>query len=169
MLHAHKINSLNTFTPNLQRNIFLRLFLLTILSIWILGFIHPSAISQKNSFIHYLLSRIYSGVCHQETGKCFMIADQSMFVCARCTGIYLGALMVGLITFNYKIRRFGLNILLVALVPLFIDVFFTSFGIYTYSKFIALLTGLIFGSVVYLFLIDELENYFSTKSIKRNE
>jgi len=98
-----------------------------------------------------------------------MIADQSMFVCARCTGIYLGALMLGLITFNYKIGRFGLNILLVAFVPLFIDVFFTSFGIYTYSKFIALLTGLIFGSVVYLFLIDELENYFSTKSIKRNE
>lgn len=98
-----------------------------------------------------------------------MIADESMFVCARCTGIYLGALIVGLITFNYKIPHFGLNLLLLALVPLFIDVFFTTVGFYTYSKFVALSTGLIFGSVVYLILINELENYFSIKSINRNE
>jgi len=169
LLHTDKINSLNTFNPNRRSSIFLRLFLLTVLSVWILGFIQLPFISQQNSLIHYLLSRIYSVVCHQETGKCFIIADRSMLVCARCTGIYLGSLIIGLITFNYKIPIIGMNVLLLALVPLFLDVLFTGFGIHTYSKFVALSTGLIFGSVIYLILINEFENYFSIKSIKRNE
>lgn len=169
MLHSLNINSLNTFTPNLRSNILLRLLLLTILSIWILGFIHPSFISRQNSLIQYLLSRIYLGVCHQETSKCFMIAEGNMLVCARCAGIYLGALFFGLITLKYKFSGFGLHLLLLALAPIFIDVFCTSFGIYTYSKFVALSTGLIFGVVIYIFLINELEKYFSTKSINRNE
>lgn len=58
---------------------------------------------------------------------------------------------------------------MLAALPLLADVLFTFTGIYDYSKYLALSTGLILGSGVYLFLISEIENLFSKKSLKGNE
>lgn len=58
---------------------------------------------------------------------------------------------------------------MVAVLPLLTDVSFTFWEIYDYSQYLALSTGLILGSVLYLFLISEIENLFSKKSLKGNE
>ena len=162
-------NYTNNSTLNNWSRISLKFFLLSILIFWIFGFIHPTSISQNNSLTHYFLKRIYSRVCHQDISKCIIVDNESMLVCARCTGIYLGALISGLISLVNELPQVRIKTLLFASLPMFFDVLFTTIGIYTYSKTLAIVTGLIFGAVIYIFLINELEKFFSTKSIKRNE
>ena len=111
----------------------------------------------------FLLSKIYSSVCHQESAKCISIGGASMLVCARCAGIYFGALTAGLLSLILIVPSISRRIFMLSLIPLLIDVFFTFTGVYNYSQGMAFATGLIFGNVVYLFLLSELENLFSNK------
>lgn len=92
-----------------------------------------------------------------------------MLVCARCAGIYFGILLTVLLTLFNKIRFKSNKVLLSATLPLLTDVSFTFAGIYDYSQFLALSTGLIMGSGVYLFLICEIENLFLKIFLKGNE
>ena len=147
----------------------IRFFLLSILLIWTIGFLQPTLLTQNNSLTNYFLKKMYSRVCHQENGKCIIIANDSMLVCARCAGIYFGALITGLLFLFRSIPSLKIKVLIISSIPLLLDVCFTFLGVYKYSQTIAAITGLAFGGVVYLFLLSELENLFSNKSIKRNE
>ena len=113
---------------------------------------------------NFLLSKIYSTVCHQESAKCISIGSASMLVCARCAGIYSGALTAGLFTLLLIVPSISLKVFMLSLIPLVIDVFFTFTGVYGYSQSLAFATGLVFGGVMYLFLLNELENLFSNKT-----
>jgi uncharacterized membrane protein len=147
----------------------IRLLLLSFLILWTIGFLQPTFLTQNNSLANYFLAKIYSRVCHQESSKCIIIANESMLVCARCAGIYFGAMIAGLLTLIHSIPELKLKVLLIASIPLLLDVCLTFLGVYKYSPTIAFITGLAFGSVIYLFLLSELENLFSNKSINRNE
>jgi len=147
----------------------IKVIMISLMFVWILGFLQPILFTQNDSLTNYLFKRIYSPVCHQENSKCINIANDSMLVCARCVGIYFGALIAGIATLLFKFPYPKLKYLLIALLPLFFDVIFSSIGIYSYSKILACGTGLIFGFIVFLFLLDEIENFFTHKSIKRNE
>ena len=147
----------------------MRFLLLSFLSIWILGFLLPTISSSDNLMAKFLLSKIYSTVCHQESAKCISISGSSMLVCARCAGIYTGALTAGLIGLILIVPSISRRICMLSLMPLLIDVFFTFTGVYNYSQGMAFATGLIFGNVVYLFLLSELENLFSNKLYLGNE
>jgi len=92
-----------------------------------------------------------------------------MLVCARCAGIYFGALFTLLFMLFRSTPALKLKIFLFAAIPLFADVLFTNIYFYNYYQPIAFSTGLIFGSTVCLFLLSELENFSINKSIKRNE
>lgn len=92
-----------------------------------------------------------------------------MLVCARCTGIYAGALTAGLFTLLLIVPSISRKVFMLSLIPLVIDVFFTFTGVYDYSQGLAFATGLFFGSVVYLFLLSELENLFVNKLYLGNE
>ena len=147
----------------------MRFLLLSILSIWILGFLLPAISSSDNLMAKFLLSKIYSTVCHQESAKCISISGASILVCARCAGIYTGALTAGLLSLVLIVPSISRRIFLLSMIPLVIDVFFTFTGVYNYSQGMAFATGLIFGNVVYLFLLSELENLFSNKLYPGNE
>lgn len=134
-----------------------------------MGFLQPILFTGENFFSKFLLKNLYSKICHQTNFKCIEIDNASMLVCARCTGIYFGILLTGLLTLFNKIRLLNNKILMVAVLPLLTDVAFIYIGIYDYSQYLALSTGLILGSVFYLFLISEIENLFSKKSLKGNE
>ena len=118
---------------------------------------------------NFLLSKSYSTVCHQESAKCISLGSETMLVCARCAGIYFGALSAGLLGLFYTIPLLSIRVLMVSALPLLADVFLTFSGVYAYSQLAAFATGLILGSVVYLFLLKELENLFSNKSLVGNE
>jgi len=111
-----------------------------------------------------LLSRVYSNICHQENVKCISIGNASMLVCSRCAGIYFGAFSTGLLSLLIIVPSISRRVLILSAMPLAIDLFFTFTGVYTYSQRIAFATGLVFGGVVYLFLLNELENLFSKKT-----
>ena len=92
-----------------------------------------------------------------------------MLVCARCVGIYFGALSAGLLGLFYAIPLLSTRVLLVSTLPLIADVILTFSRVYSYSQLTAFTTGLIFGSVLYLFLLNELEYLFSRKIYLGNE
>lgn len=89
-----------------------------------------------------------------------------MLVCARCAGIYLGALISALSILPIRQIQVNENILFITLYILFTDVLFVSIGIYDYSKSISFITGLMFGGTVYLYLINELEHFLFTSKNK---
>lgn len=134
-----------------------RFFLLSLLAIWITGFFLPLFTTIKNPLTNFVMTRFYSTVCHQEGFKCISVNNSSMLVCARCAGIYFGALIAA-ISSLFNIRSLiSKKLLLISILPLVTDVFLISFGIYSYSKSLAFFTGIIFGSVIYHFIIAEID------------
>jgi len=86
-----------------------------------------------------------------------------MLVCARCAGIYSGALIAGLLSLLLIVPSISRRILILSSIPLAMDVFFTFTGVYNYSQLLAFATGLAFGGIIYLLIVSELENLFSNK------
>ncbi len=168
LLFTGRKNYTNFIVQSLSTTL-LKFLLLSILIIWIIGFLQPLLLTQTNSLTNYLLAKTYSRVCHQESSKCILIGNESMLVCARCAGIYFGALITGLLFLFNRIPELKIKLLVIASIPLLLDVCLIFLGAYKYSQTIALTTGLAFGSIIYLFLLSELENIFVNKSIKRNE
>ena len=157
------INS-HTIHRNSGNKIFLlRLFVILILSIWITGFLLPVVTTIDNPLINFLLKRIYSPICHQENLKCITIGSGKMLVCARCAGIYFGAFIAAIISLLITIPLVSKKILMIAILPLITDVLLTSIGIYNYSQALSFITGIIFGIVIYLFTILELEKFILNK------
>jgi uncharacterized membrane protein len=91
-----------------------------------------------------------------------------MLVCARCAGIYFGAFLVGIISLNYKMPDIKTKVFIVSALPLLLDVILVFLRFYKYSKSLALSTGLIFGSVVYLIIISEIEKIILKLSVVEN-
>ncbi len=146
-----------------------RIILLLILSLWIYGFLLPTVTSIDNSISNILLSKVYSNVCHQEKAKCILIGNASMMICSRCAGINIGAFTAGLLSLLLIVPSMNRKVLLLSAIPLGMDMLLVLIGVYTYSQAIAFATGLVFGGVMYLFLLNELENLFSKKSSQGNE
>jgi uncharacterized membrane protein len=149
--------------------ILLRLLFLSFISIWIYGFFLPIITPIDNYISDFLLTRIYSLVCHQESVKCFSIGSATILICARCLGIYVGALIAGLLSLVATLPAINIKVLVLSAIPFVLDVFFTFAGVYAYSKSVAFCTSIAFGSVVYLIILSELENLFWNKLYKGNE
>jgi uncharacterized membrane protein len=159
-----------TTFPEFSLNVLLiRFSALLISGIWIFGFLSPILINLENPFTQFIFERIYSRVCHQDINKCVTVHNSSMLVCARCTGIYLGAFLTGIIFLSNKSLRINLYSIIVMSLPLMLDVLFITTGIYPYTKSFAFITGLLFGGMLYLVTISELENYLSNKNFRGNE
>jgi uncharacterized membrane protein len=133
------------------------------------GFLMPLITSIENPFINYLLKRLYSTTCHQEGLKCISIGNDKMLVCARCAGIYFGAFISAIFALFIIFPFISNKILLISILPLLMDVFLTSSGIYSYSQFLSFATGVIFGIVIFLFTMEELGNLFLTNNRKYRE
>ena len=144
-----------------RRVILINIFLVFVLTAWCAGFLLPLYLPEiaGNNLFYQFFKLCYSHVCHQNEEASFYINGSHILVCARCSGIYLGALVV-LILLLFK--RTGMNLSLLPLLlfsfPLIIDAVAVRLHIYTYSKFNAFITGILFGSIFIIYIFETIIN-----------
>jgi uncharacterized membrane protein len=151
-------------TANNYKKILIRFVFSLALLFWIVGIISPCI---SNSFIQssYPYQKLlYSNVCHQNTYKSFTCNNIPLLVCARCSGIYLGAFLISILVLISNIK---LNVktkyLIMFSLPMLIDVILLSLRFYNYNKMISAFTGFLFGSVVFIYILSGIENLLFTK------
>ncbi len=138
---------------------------------WCFGIFFPVLFHNSGSFLfsHIFLDKIYSLVCHQQNSKSFFISGDKLEVCARCTGIYCGALIFSIPALIFpKLKPGSKNPLYISMAIMAADVILYSSGVYSYSKWIAFFTGLILGSVSILYIFTGIEDFFSELKINSN-
>lgn len=149
--------------------VLLRLFVFILTLIWFVGIISPCLNSSYLHSIYPYLKLGYSTVCHQLQTRSFQCNDSYFLVCSRCTGIYLGVLFTSLVAiFIIMDVKISFRLLLIFSFPMLFDVIFYSIGLYSYNKIIAASTGMLFGSVVFLYILSAIEKslYSKLKSYK---
>ncbi|MBU1100072.1 MAG: DUF2085 domain-containing protein [Bacteroidetes bacterium] len=90
-------------------------------------------------------------LCHQEEQKLFHFSGCYSLVCARCSGVYLGAFISSVLIFFVQVNDKKGLLLITASCIMLIDVLLTTFGVYPYQKSIAFFTGIFFGSVIFFY------------------
>jgi uncharacterized membrane protein len=105
---------------------------------------HIESPSQDLSRIAY---RCFSPICHQYEARSLTIFGHKLAVCARCSGIYFGALIGVLL---YPLVRFSKHwslrmLWIIAGLPMLIDVVLDMVGVHASSIGTRLATGSFFG------------------------
>lgn len=150
-----------------KRKIYFRIFVFLLISVWCVGFSFKSLSGGSTLSIvsSPVLNLFYHNVCHQEDQKLIIIKGFPLLVCARCTGIYLGALIASVFVLislrNIKISNILFKFTLVILGA---DVIINNLFFTNYSKLTAFITGLFFGAICFLIVINIFENYILIKS-----
>lgn len=138
-----------------------------LISIWVI-LIFAEPISSKFHEMLYALpftQIIFSNVCHQNPDKLIETGYYHTLVCARCTGIYLGAWFSALIILILtKIKEFEVKYLIISLIPVVADVFFVKIGLYNYNKTTAFISGTILGSSVFYYFYKVISSQYSGKN-----
>jgi len=147
----------------MKNKISLRFLILAVVLIWCTGFSLNILISDT-AFMAVttpVLNLFYGNVCHQNDGKLIYINGFCFSVCARCSGIYFGALITSvLMLFLINAKRISSFFLISAAAILACDIIVNNFIIGSYNKPSAFITGLIFGSVCLIILINTIEELF---------
>lgn len=101
------------------------------------------------------MERMGSAVCHQMAERSFIFEGMQMPLCARCTGIYIGAFFA--FCFFLLKKRLGGNkpfsaqqsiLMVCCIVPMAADGFGSYAGLWESSQFLRILTGGLIGAVV---------------------
>ena len=92
---------------------------------------------------------IFRPLCHQDPARSFWLAGMPLPVCARCLGIYVGAL-IGLLVFGpvrgIETRKpFPRNWLIICLAPLLVDGMANALGLFATPAMLRALIGLAAG------------------------
>jgi uncharacterized membrane protein len=137
--------------PNVNLYNFLIFF---IILIWCIGFLWEIVLHFYPSSFYILpfLKYNFSIVCHTETEKLLTLFGYDTLVCSRCAGIYFGGLFSSFLVLLGLKKNITTKILLLSSVPLIIDVILYTVNIYKYSKYIALLTGFLLGSIGFIYI-----------------
>ena len=154
---------LSNSDKNARKNYSVRIIFSALILFWCLGIISQLFIPEifKYSLPVKLLNYNYSLVCHQNDMKSFVVDDNQFMVCARCTGIYFGALLSSIaIIFISNLYFQNLLPLISISVFLLLDVILTSLGVYNYSIEISFITGILFGAILYIYILEVLEKFF---------
>ncbi|OQA67619.1 MAG: hypothetical protein BWY38_01295 [Ignavibacteria bacterium ADurb.Bin266] len=144
--------------------ILLKLFLFVSSVIWLTGIVSPCFDYDIFKAVYPFQKQFYSVVCHQDINKSFSCSNIFFLVCARCSGIYLGtALTSFIVIFINRPLKIKTKLLVLFTLPLMADVLFTTINIYNYNKIISSITGLFFGSIVFLYILSAIENLLLQK------
>lgn len=146
-----------------MNRIILRVIIFFLLLLWCVGFANPVFLDNGHSqLLHLVLSPFYSPVCHQHLEKTITSSSGNFLVCSRCAGIYLGALIPAFI--YLFIKEVKLFFLIPAVLIMLADIFLVNAGVYSYSKTVAISTGLFLGFTVFPYILSAIE-----KSLSENE
>jgi len=102
----------------------------------------------------------FSAICHQLPERSFHLLDFPLAVCARCTGIYVGAL-IGLLLYP-SLRRLEDETmparwwLVAAAVPVLVDFAGQAAGLFTNTFWSRTVTGLIAGAAAVFYILPGL-------------
>jgi uncharacterized membrane protein len=135
-----------------------------LVTVWYIGLSFPILFSSSEFIVLTpLIKKAYSNVCHQESYKLITIGGNQFLVCARCLGIYTGVLIFSFISIFLKIiPNHIIKLIIISIVMIFADILFYTTGLYGYSKYIAFGTGLFSGSVTFIYILNEFDNYLLT-------
>ncbi len=136
-----------------------RLILFLSLSIWFLLILSEFWLFNLPDYLYLLpfIKKTFSVVCHQNPERTIIIDGHSMLVCARCSGIYAGALISSFSTLLYgKIYIKSNKLLYILSLPILIDWLLVLLGIKAYSRTAAVITGFLFGSIIFLYFYSSL-------------
>lgn len=150
----------------------LRAGLFFLLLVWYAGIFLEVLIPyiQAPAGVYFFGELCYSHVCHQITEKTIFIQGRPLLVCSRCFGIYTGLLLASIASFFFSFRRrLPIKYLLIAGIPMLLDVILYSVNIYYYSKITAFITGLLLGSAGFFYILEAFEKFIEElKSQDRN-
>ncbi|PKP54305.1 MAG: hypothetical protein CVT90_01980 [Candidatus Altiarchaeales archaeon HGW-Altiarchaeales-3] len=96
-------------------------------------------------------------VCHQKPERSFFIYGHQLGVCARCTGIYIGMLILTLL--YPLVRNINNNstpskyYLIASLIPIGLDGVTQLIGLRESTNEVRFITGFIFGGILIFYLI----------------
>ena len=139
----------------------IKLFIFFFLVIWCAGFLFPVIVPQfPNKIVtEQILKYNYSIVCHQQEAASFQSGGNHFLVCARCSGLYLGALLVSVMMLIRIFKgRLNLKPLIIFSLPLVFDALAVRVHLYNYSKVVAFSTGLLCGGIIIIYIFDALQN-----------
>jgi len=116
--------------------------------------------NQKNSIIS-LVSKLnynlFQPLCHQKPERSFFISGYQMPVCARCTGIYTGALILTIIyPFLRRLKDKSTPskyYLIASLIPIALDGGTQLIGLRESFNELRFVTGFIFGGILIFYLV----------------
>ena len=112
-----------------------------------------------------LFNFFYDNACHQNESKLISFNGFSFLVCARCSGIYTGGLLSSvLLLLSLNKKEIPLKIFSIAAIVLLTDVILNNFLLNSYNKISAFITGLFFGSVCFLVIINLMEDHILAKA-----
>ena len=137
----------------------IKIVLFLLLFIWCIGFAAEFILPVFDKVIYLLpfLKKNYSLLCHQDHLKLISCGSYETLVCARCAGIYIGALFASFINlFLRKSPSIGRNLLFFSSIPMLSDVLATTLKFYNYSKIAAFLTGILFGIISFSYFYSAL-------------
>lgn len=137
------------------------MLILALSGLW-LAFIAAPPVLFKSQYVisALIIHKSFSAICHQMPERSFHLFGFPLAVCARCTGIYLGA-FIGVVCypfirnlscFSFPSRRW----LILALIPISIDFIGGVSGLLVNTHLSRALTGLMAGSVASFYLIPGL-------------
>jgi uncharacterized membrane protein len=114
---------------------------------------------------------VFAPLCHQRPERCFFLAGFPLAVCARCTGIYLGAFL-GLIARPFlrpltDLRPPRAAAFLAASLPIAVDAAGSILGVWRSPGLLRFLTGLLWGPILPFYLLAGLSSLFASGAEKK--
>ena len=148
----------------MKRYYSVRIILFVMLLIWMAGIVFPVLTNSSRLMIFTpFIKKLYTNVCHQESYKCISINGRQFLVCSRCFGLYFGALVASFLSLFIRLDPKGLfKYFLLSLIILFADIFSYNIGLYSYSKYIASVTGIFSGSILFIYILNQIEIHLLT-------
>jgi len=125
----------------------------------------------KNRFLSLLIYSIYSQICHQLPERSYYIFNHKIGVCARCFGIYTGALL-GMLIYPFVRRLDNFKIpnrwyLILALLPMGVDGTTQLLGLRESFNELRFITGFIVGFVALFYILPVFLGVIKEKKVFR--
>jgi uncharacterized membrane protein len=161
------ISPFSSTLPLMKTTSLIYLIILVAVVIWCsLILLAPLASSHGYPQTSQFLYTVFGRICHQLDSHSLRLGGEKLGVCARCSAIYFGFLL-GVIA--YPMIRFISNTLvshrrwiLLAGIPMCVDVFLAAAGIHQTTVLTRLCTGSIFGFLIAFTIVPGLSQALSS-------
>ena len=108
-------------------------------------------------------------ICHQMASRSFFIAGNKMALCTRCTGIFAGLAVFGIISLILRERaRISMRVMMIFIAPMAIDGVAQIFGLWMTPNLPRFITGVLagFGIVFWIYPIIFESNLWERRTSK---